>query len=227
MNHSRNKDYYEYLAKLILEKYYSESYHNLEISDRPDLKTPDGNGVEVTQAMFDGAGQAGGKFKSIKMKNINQISIKEKDAFEKHGYKLLVVNEIVCGYIPPAQWFSLKEIQECFEEKLHKLKNYQATQKIDLFIFSPLFDYYEPQNIEAFCNWCQTKQEEESRKFRYVFIFDYTNIYKCELEKRQIEKKECAEASVHQCCVDAKAFADKEERCPHDQLRFLNLRPTI
>lgn len=45
-------DYDECFAKLVLEKFFPDKYQNLIISDKPDLRTPDGKaGIEVTSAI--------------------------------------------------------------------------------------------------------------------------------------------------------------------------------
>ena len=45
-------DYDECYAKIILEMFFPAKYQDLQISDRPDLRTKDGNiGIEVTSAI--------------------------------------------------------------------------------------------------------------------------------------------------------------------------------
>lgn len=208
MNHSRNKDYYECLAKLILENCFGESYPDLKLGDRPDLRTSNGRGIEVTQAMFYGAGETTGLFRMMKMKRIKEVPIQTIEAFERRGNKLFVRNGIICGYIPPAQWFSLSELQKCFKEKLTKIENYQGFEFVDLFVFSPVFEYYELEDVESFCGWCQTEQRDKVKQFDRVFVFDEPNIFRCDLKKGLVEKKECIDSLYHQCCENAKAFAD-------------------
>lgn len=46
-------DYNECYAKIVLEKFFPDEYKNLHISDRPDLRTEDGNiGIEVISAIL-------------------------------------------------------------------------------------------------------------------------------------------------------------------------------
>ncbi len=67
-DHDSQKKYYEYLAKLILESFLPERYHNLRCDEKPDLRMGTDYGIEVSRAMFEGEGKASAIFSRIKDK---------------------------------------------------------------------------------------------------------------------------------------------------------------
>ena len=73
-NHSRSKNYYEYLAKYILEEFLPQDFCNLTISDRPDIKQSDKTGIEVTRTFIANQAYAEGIFEQIKNKQLGEIS---------------------------------------------------------------------------------------------------------------------------------------------------------
>ncbi len=50
--HMQNKNYYENLAKLILEEFLPQRFYDLKLSDRPDIRQADWIGIEVTRAFW-------------------------------------------------------------------------------------------------------------------------------------------------------------------------------
>ena len=48
--HARNKNYYENLAKFVLEEFLPKRFYDLKLSDRPDIRQADWIGIEVTKA---------------------------------------------------------------------------------------------------------------------------------------------------------------------------------
>ena len=58
--HNFKKNYYECLAKLVLENALPETFDDLELTDKPDLKKTDQIGIEVTRTFFEGEAHADG-----------------------------------------------------------------------------------------------------------------------------------------------------------------------
>ena len=206
------KDFYEYLARNILGSIVSAHFNEFEKAEDPDFRLGDSHGFEITRAFFDGAGKAGGDFRKIEMKNICEVSARDIKKFEENEYKALEHESLIFGYSAPPQWFSLKEIKDCFTAKLCKIENYH-TEIVDLFIFSPLFNYYEYEEIDIFCKWCQQTQSEHERKFRNVYVYDETKIFICNLIIGTTEAIDCDNDTIHKCCVDAKAIAEQLCSC--------------
>ena len=50
--HARNKNYYENLAKFVLEEFLPKRFYDLKLSDRPDIRQADWIGIEVTKGFL-------------------------------------------------------------------------------------------------------------------------------------------------------------------------------
>ena len=57
MKHDLEKNYFEYLAKLVLEATMPDTYQNIQLQDKPDLLTGKNEGIEVTRLFFKNAGK--------------------------------------------------------------------------------------------------------------------------------------------------------------------------
>ena len=119
--HMQSKKYYEYLAKLILEKFLPQRFYDLEISDRPDIRQTAQIGIEVTRTFFSNQAHAEGIFEHIKDKALSEISSQIILKLALLGYKIFECNGIILGYYPKeAVWVNTDSLKEAF---INKLKN--------------------------------------------------------------------------------------------------------
>ena len=125
MKHDLEKNYFEYLAKLVLEATMPDTYQNIQLQDKPDLLTGNNEGIEVTRLFFKNAGESAGFFNKIKEKNISELDPKSVDCFEKLGNKLICHKGIVAAYMPEAVWVYPELLQRAYREKLLKLQHYK------------------------------------------------------------------------------------------------------
>ena len=208
MKHNTSKMYYKYLAKCILETFLPSHFWGIILSDKPDLRNSNGEGIEVTRAFFAGDGEASGRFQRIKDKPINEIDKRDLARLEQLDYEVLYINGKAGGYCPPAQWCTLSEIQECFIAKLGKASTYSNTTC--LFIYSPMFDWYEHGMIEEFTQWASELQKALENKFSKVYIFEYTALYICDLEVEEVTKINLEHDEIYKCCEKALDFVKQQ-----------------
>ena len=180
-------DYDECYAKIVLEKFFPAKYQNLQISDRPDLRTKDGNiGIEVTSAIPQEEQEALALASEIPY--IDKEKQKERiDYLKKIGYKYTKY-----GMLHPPRsyaWTGLGnpdiEITFCrdfihaVEEKIKKLNsgNYDLLPEYDLFVQSELYieEWMRQKLIDKLC---QLSTQRYNYKFIYLlalnglFVFD-------------------------------------------------------
>lgn len=206
MSHDKEKRYFEHLAKLILEELYPERYKDLIEQDSPDLKTQDGCGIEVTRSFYTGDAEASGLFQYLTNQGENIERAKER--IEKLGYKLIERNGRIIGITTKeAIWETTKEIEVAFLKKYKKIKNY--TDKVDLFIYAPMFDCYSVRMITEFVKWIDSQIGENELSFGCIYIFDYASIYVCEMERKTVIRQELQDNMVRKWVVQAREYAEK------------------
>lgn len=205
MRHNKEKNYYEYLAKLLLEQYIPDTYSGLQLADKPDLRMGDDYGIEVTRAMLPGEGQVSGVFEHIKMKPLIEAEQRKIKTIERLGYGLLVRDGIIIGYTPKsAFWVSSQELENSFLQKLEKSSHYEGFCSIDLFIFSPVFDWHEKDMINEFMMWAD---ERNNGCFSKILVYEEKYIYSYNTRNKQFRTIPIDKSVLHSCCVKAKQFA--------------------
>lgn len=142
-------NYDECYAKIILESFFPDEYQDLQISDRPDLRTKDGNiGIEVTSAIPQKEQEALALASEIpyidKEKQKGRI-----DYLKKKGYKYTKY-----GMLHPPRsyaWTGLgnpdieitfcKDFFSAVAKKLDKLNSgkYELMARYDLFVISEIY----------------------------------------------------------------------------------------
>lgn len=157
-------DYYECYAKVVLEELFPTEFVDLEIKDKPDLQTNDGEyGIEVTRAIDSDSIRADELYTDISYNRARN----KKGAIEeikKCGCKLQ--DGVLTGK-PGTDSFDL--ILESFENKLNKLqKGYKEYRKNCLFIFS--YIYANDRMINEAIQIMKQKQIDSEKKFYKVFI---------------------------------------------------------
>ncbi len=182
MLHNKEKCYYEHLAKLILEGLFPQKYVKLIERDKPDLLTDSGLGVEVTRALYNGDAESLSLFQYLRNPN-NKNTIRTRSRINKLGYEVIEINGVPAGIMPKeAFWETTKEIEEAFIKKLNKIEQY--SERVDLFIFAPSFDCYDIDMMIKFTKWARKEMENSNKKFGFVYVFDYSSIYECDLDNQ-------------------------------------------
>ena len=207
MKHDLEKNYFEYLAKLVLEATMPDTYQNIQLQDKPDLLTGNNEGIEVTRLFFKNAGKSAGFFDKIKEKNISELDPKSVERFEKLGNKLIYYKGKVAAYIPEAVWVYPELLQRAYREKLLKLQHYKPCAANSLFVFSTVFDYYEERDIKEFAIWAEQESLQYIRKFSTVFVFEYTALYICDVKSACAKTITLDHDTVTSWCAKAKEFA--------------------
>ena len=206
-NHSRSKNYYEYLAKYILEEFLPQDFCNLTISDRPDIKQSDKTGIEVTRTFIANQAYAEGIFEQIKNKQLGEISTVKISKLGRLGYRVLENKGVVAGICPrEAFWVNIEPLKKAFSEKLRKLRDYQ-TDKTYLFIHAPMFDLYDDADIRDFAAWAAELQKDYSYQYSKVFVYQVTHLSICSLQEKQVTTMKLDQSKVHWCCEQAEAKA--------------------
>ena len=193
MKHRLLKTYEEYLAKLLLETFMPEDYSDLVCDDKPDLRMGENIGVEVTRAISE-EGQASGIFEHLKGKaDVDERHIKTIQDIE---YELLYFNGMVVGYGPSsATIVDNVLLKQAFKKKLQK--EYPLSI-IDLFIFSPMNEWFEEECIKEFFVW---SNDNSSKHFRRIMVFEYPYLYVYDTLNSQIKQIEI-EYINYSCCID-------------------------
>lgn len=180
-------DYDECYAKIILEKFFPAKYQNLQISDRPDLRTKDGNiGIEVTSVIPQEEQEA--LALACEIPYIDEENQEKRiEYLKKKGYKYTKY-----GMSHPSRsygWigFNYSDIEQTFcsdfihavEEKIKKLNsgNYDLLSEYDLFVQSELYieEWMQQKLIDKLC---QLSIQQYNYKFIYLlalnglFVFD-------------------------------------------------------
>ena len=209
MNHNTNKTYYEYLAKCILETFLPSAFSDIILTDKPDLINSGRDGIEVTRALFAGDGEASGRFQRIKDKPIDEIDKRDLTRLEQLDCDVMYFDGKAGGYCPPAHWCTLSEIQESFTAKLNKASTYGNTAS--LFIYSPMFNWYEPGMMEEFTQWASALQRARETGFSTVYVFEYTSLYICDLATQEVIKIDLEHDAVQKCCESALEYVKQLE----------------
>lgn len=158
-------DYYECYSKIVLEELYSNEFHNLQILDKPDLQSTDGQyGVEVTIAKDKDQLKAESLYSDISYKRIRNAE-KASEEIVKCGCNL--EGGILSGK-PGTDSFDL--ILEAFNNKLNKLNgnNYRFFKQNYLFIHSNIYAV-EKMIMNAIKDMRQ-RQLSKVRKFYKVYV---------------------------------------------------------
>lgn len=207
--HMQSKKYYEYLAKLILEKFLPHRFYDLEISDRPDIRQTAQIGIEVTRTFFSNQAHAEGIFEHIKGKALSEISSQIILKLALLGYKIFECNGIILGYYPKeAVWVNTDSLKEAFINKLKKLTTYQ-TKETHLFIHAPMFDLYDKEDIIEFTKWAADLQKNSQFRYSDVFIYQVSQLFICHLKEKQVIMLPLDSCLVRKCCKQAKDIVQK------------------
>lgn len=182
-NHNKNKEYHEYLAKIVLEEVFPKKYKNLIRSESPDLINSIGNNVEVTKAPYKGDEEAYSLFTKVMGLPIDKIDGRILERFKQLGHKIYEVNGKIIGHsLNEAIWETTNEIETAIIKKLDKIDKY--TGETDLFIFAPSFDSYDERLIQDYTLFVAEQSSKHRKYFHIVYIFDFVSVYICNIDNK-------------------------------------------
>ena len=211
MNHNLKKDYYECLAKRILEKYQFHKLGELVMIDKPDLQSSFGIGIEVTRAVFNGFDEKSSYFnKYLQLKNGFDVGQRKIENFTKDGTRIFYYNDMICGYVTPAIWYGIDELKNIYEKKRRKLYSYSNIGSIHLFIFTPSFNDYEESDIKKFFEWILHSTDNQ-KNYDVVYIYQENSLFVCDISKNNLIEIKLNKADIHECCVSAKKYTENKE----------------
>lgn len=178
-------DYYECLAKLILEKMFPNEFENLEILDKPDLQDDkNGIGVEVTIARNKDQEENESLYAKIES---GQVRNRDK-AIEKinNSSKLyaMYVDGILVGISDNDDF---ERIFESFSEKIKKLNDdgYKKYMENYLFVYSDICA--NQQMLYQAISKMNNIQSKHKIKFQKVFVCVPQYMYILNLENKKGE----------------------------------------
>lgn len=178
-------DYYECLAKLILEKMFPNEFENLEILDKPDLQDDkNGIGVEVTIARNKDQEENESLYAKIES---GQVRNRDK-AIEKinNSSKLyaMYVDGILVGISDNDDF---ERIFESFSEKIKKLNDdgYKKYMENYLFVYSDICA--NQQMLNQAISKMNNIQSKHKIKFQKVFVCVPQYMYILNLENKKGE----------------------------------------
>ncbi|MBQ6148868.1 MAG: hypothetical protein IJI66_16645 [Erysipelotrichaceae bacterium] len=195
IDHDANKHYHEYIAKCVLEKYFPYLFSELSMEDAPDLRTPDGRGVEVTWAVNHTDAES-----SFLLSKIINLTLEDADPkivakLEKLDQSLLFYpgTKRIIGCSPEETSQGIEELTDISSDKIDKTRQYKM--ETDLFIFTPMMGFYDDEEIKEYILWMKEAQKYREHIYKTVFIFDYEHIWKCDIltsrfVKTRIEKSD-------------------------------------
>lgn len=196
MSHYREKDYYEQLAKYLLEELLPEEYAALEISDKPDLRMNGNHGIEVTRAIYESEAQADRVFQHIQQKCKDQIDSRYLQTLNKCGYKEYEANEVILGYgSVEGIWATDELLKQVFLKKVKKAEGYRVAIN-DLFIFSRDSGWFEEGLIRDFFRWVN---DYDDNPFLKIFVFEAPYLYIWTTCEGNLAIKEINENAYQQC----------------------------
>lgn len=208
MSHNLKKCYYECLAKNILEKYQLHQLGELILSDKPDLRSAFGIGIEVTRAVFDSFDEKSNYFnKYLNMQKKSDVEQNRINNFIKDGTQIIYYNDRISGYCLPERWYNIDELKNIYRKKKQKLCSYSCFKSIHLFIFSPTFNDYEKNDIEKFMEWISNSMNNE-KNYDVIYIYQENVLFICNVAENSLMEIALERTDIHECCVSAKNYAE-------------------
>lgn len=198
----KHNKYDEYYAKVVLEELFPRDFVDLDIKDKPDLQSKDGNiGIEVTIA-------SNQNVKSERLYvDILYDRVRDKDntlkEIQKCGCSL--ESGILVG---KSGTDSFSEIYVSFKKKLTCLNKglYQCFQQNNLFIFSPIFA--DDKMLADAVLHMQKELLSFERCFHKVFVLVPGHCYCLDLTKGCYENIEVTPSTQFKQAIRARQIAE-------------------
>ena len=193
-------DYNECYAKIILEKFFPVEYQDLQISDRPDLRTKDGKiGIEVTSSIPQEQQEA--LALACEIPYIDKENQKKRIVYlKKNGYEYTKY-----GMSHPSRgygWVGLNypDIEKTFcgdlirvvERKIEKLNsgNYAPLPEYALFVQSELYieEWMQQKLIDKLC-----QLSTQQYTYKLIYLLDLNGLFVFDTLAQKYSMKETGE----------------------------------
>ena len=117
---------------------------------------------------------------------------------------------LIIGYATKARWFSTNHACNIIKKKFQLINNkpYQESEILNLYVFSESFMDYELHHIRQIID--EIKKRTYNRRFNTIYFDDCGWFYECNLDSDTIRFFD-TQAFLHDICVEAKAFVDKDD----------------
>lgn len=183
--HNTEKNYYELRAQITLKKLFDIS---LEHSDRPDLVSESGYGIEITRAI-NTTQEENYKFFHNKMKNnsIHSIPKKSLNRFEKDNLEVLEIDNKIIGYTG-FRWHSNINVINAIKHKINLInQDGYSVNQIDLYVFTDDFKQYDADDVKEIMTEIKVYQSQYNKHMNKVFLDDTGYFYVIDLANEKIE----------------------------------------
>ena len=180
--HNSDTLYQEHLAKLILEYINPGRYGAISNSDKPDLRGSTGINIEVTIIDIYLERFASSLFEKLRNKTKYQIGHDPKlktvcKQLYNKKYELIFIQDKVISFGPKEALIEdLKSIKEAYCTKANKISSYNS-KTIDLFMYSPVMEWYDESEIEDFAKWVKETANQFPQLFEKIYIFAFKKCY--------------------------------------------------
>ena len=205
--HNAEKKYFENLASNILKGVLYLEFEDIQLHDKPDLLCSPGNvGVEVRRVMYPNAGMASAFFKESDGKTLEEISEEKIKCLKDMGYEAMFLLEgnRMSGIKRIVEPISTNLLLNAFCDKLEKLNDYEEVTAIDLFLIFQLPNWYQPYQLEEFTTEAQIKQENCTKRFRRVYVFQWNEMFVCDMTNGSVMQIAIPVSFMNYCEDDAK-----------------------
>ena len=178
MRHDSETKYLECFAKELLERLYPEKYFGIEHKERPDLHMGSDYGIEVTWAMFNNQGQAGGILNHVHDKNIEQIDKRYLQTMKQINADFITDEDgRICGYDPgPENRIRCNELLKAYSRKKVKCKGYNK-KHMDLFLYPPLARIDGWLGKEIIGDFFAIVHDDDSNPFQNIIVYEEPTLY--------------------------------------------------
>lgn len=94
-------------------------------------------------------------------------------------------------------------LRRALSKKVEKVTHYNMNT-IDLFIYSPMDDWFEEDIVQEFMEW---SVDNGGSLFRRIIVFELSNLYEFETANKTFSKNVVDKCVCLQCIKDAKTYA--------------------
>lgn len=200
MEHDSEAKYLERYAKELLEQLFPDMYANIQNHERSDLIMGTDYGIEVTWAMFENQGQAGGILNHVEGKNVDQIDKRYLRTMEQINAGFITDQDgTVIGYDPgPENRIRNRELLMAYDRKKKKCAGYNK-KYIDLFIYPPLAQidgWLGKAIIEEFF---LIVHNDTSNPFHNIIVYEEPTVYLYSTKNNQTYARRGSSAMI-ECC---------------------------
>ncbi len=209
-NHNLEKLFYEYRAKYTLEKLFFTEYGELTHSDKPDLISSNGDGIEVTRAI-NPVRAKDDRFFNKNIRNNEDVGINTLKNFCKNSNIVVPFydnGKFIGNSYAYNVWVSNDLIINTILNKISVINknSYKKTNNLDLYIFSDSYKEYDEKDVFNILS----DVKKDLNGIRFLYIDDCGWFYKCDLLNGEVSFFN-TENVLHSICTKARNKAEKKD----------------